>query len=438
MYDLLPLVNKSVDFAYRGQRLSFDLSHALFSSFSIDAGTRLLLKEIAHDEGIINARSILDSGCGTGVLGISLAACSPQATVVLKDRDLLACAFSERNCWRNGIAARRFGHLGAELPPITKRYPKHKALPPRASPVLIAPGLMGLPDSFGPYEAVVSNLPAKAGPVVLRRFVDACAKELLVPGGTLAFVIVNSLAELADGWVGETPFVVSKRVQAKSHTVFMLRKPGESVAFEPSGQGASAGIPDLETYRRTLMPRQCGRHRIPIAGYWGLPEFDTNSFATDLAIQSLEKATAGALVRDFLCVEPGLGIACAWMAKISSPLRIHGQSRDYLALAATESNTKGKGIEFFPEAITETNHRDDASPQGLVDCILAFPDDIPEYDGTGPLWDLAQSRLKRGGSVVVVDTPTAISRLLKRKPGTFQRVSEKRAKGYCALTLRKV
>jgi hypothetical protein len=434
MNDLLPLVNKSVDFAYRGQRLIFDLSHALFSSFSIDVGTRLLLKEIAHDEGIIKARSILDSGCGTGIVGISLAACSPQASVVLKDRDLLACAFSERNCWRNGIATRRFNFKGEELPPIAKRYPKHKALPPRNTPVVIAPGLLALPDPSGPYDAVVSNVPAKAGPVVLQRFVDACARELLAPGGTLAFVIVNSLAQLADGWVEESPFVLAKRVQARSHTVYVLRKPGDAAAQELSDRVQADSLPDLEPYRRTLMPRQCGRYKIPIAGYWGLPEFDTNSFATDVAIQCLEKAVAGTLVRDFLCIEPGLGIACAWMAKVSSPLRIHARSRDLLALAATESNTKGKGIEYFPES----EPGEDESSRGLVDCILAFPDDIPEYDGAGPLWDLAQSRLKRGGNLVVVDAPTAISRLLKRKPGEFQRISEKRAKGYSAVTLRKV
>ncbi|PKL03286.1 MAG: methyltransferase, partial [Spirochaetae bacterium HGW-Spirochaetae-9] len=69
MTELQPLVNKTVEFAYRGARLSFDLSHALFSSYAIDTGTRFLLKEIAHDEALARARSILDAGCGAGIIG---------------------------------------------------------------------------------------------------------------------------------------------------------------------------------------------------------------------------------------------------------------------------------------------------------------------------------------------------------------------------------
>lgn len=448
MKDLSPLVNKTVEFAYRGEKLSFDLSHALFSSFSIDQGTRLLLKEIAHDEGILKARSILDAGCGTGVIGISLAACSPEAEVVLKDRDLLACEFSQRNCWRNGIAAKRFDHLGAEAPRIEKRAPKHKASGQRTSPVLIAPGLLGLPDPFGPYEAVVSNLPAKAGPAVLERFVHACASDLLVPGGTLAFVIVNSLAELADAWTGKSGLLLEKRTQAKSHTVFVLRRPAPEAAEGYNAAGSSVesiqrsmenaqGLakPDLLPYRRTQGTRTCGRYRLPISGFWGLPEFDTNSFATDLAIQSLEKALAGSLVRDFLCLEPGLGVSAAWMAKISSPLRIRLRSRDFLALAASEANAQGRGVEFFAESAFDEPGSIE-TPAGKVDCILAFPDDIPGFDGAEALWDLAQERLKRGGCLVVVDSPTFIARFLKRKPSGLQRLSEKRSKGYCALALR--
>ncbi len=121
MTDLQLLVNKTVDYAYRGARLGFDLSHALFSSFTIDTGTRFLLKEIAHDEVITGALTILDAGCGTGIIGISLAASCPQAKIVMRDRDILACAFSERNCWRNGIPVKRLNLDGGEAPSIGKK-----------------------------------------------------------------------------------------------------------------------------------------------------------------------------------------------------------------------------------------------------------------------------------------------------------------------------
>ena len=201
MIDLKPLVNKTVDFAYRGARLGFDLSHALFSSFDIDTGTRLLLKEIAHDEILMKARSVLDSGCGAGIIGVSIAASCPEAKVVMRDKDILACAFSERNCWRNGIHAKRLNLDGNPSEPIAKRPPKHKENEERRNETIIAPGLLGEDDPLGPYDLIVSNVPAKAGPTILSWFVTTASKKLLNPGGRLAFVIVNSLADLADEWV---------------------------------------------------------------------------------------------------------------------------------------------------------------------------------------------------------------------------------------------
>ena len=109
-----PLVNRTVDFAYRGTKLKFELSHSLFSSFDIDEGTRFLLKEIANEPGIIHAHRLLDAGCGVGVIGISLAASCPEMDVVLRDRDFRAVVFSARNAERNGLGIRLFGLDGQE------------------------------------------------------------------------------------------------------------------------------------------------------------------------------------------------------------------------------------------------------------------------------------------------------------------------------------
>ncbi|HWP69253.1 MAG TPA: methyltransferase, partial [Rectinemataceae bacterium] len=325
MTELLPLVNKTVEFAYRGARLSFDLSHALFSSFAIDTGTRLLLKEIAHDEVITGADSILDAGCGTGIIGVSLAASCPQAKVVMRDRDILACAFSERNCWKNGIPVRRLDLDGKNVAAISKRPPKHKANAERKNEVVIAPGLLGEADPFGPFDAVVSNVPAKAGPQILSDFVEACAKKLLNPGGRLAFVIVNTLAGLADSWPSASGMVLVKKTPGKSHTVFVLEKPIDKTFAEEAEPPALSKSADLlsapgfeeragkiDFYIRSTTQRRIGRYSVKTQGFWGLPEFDTTAYATELAVEALEKATAGCLVRDFLISEPGIGIAALW------------------------------------------------------------------------------------------------------------------------------
>lgn len=455
MIDLQPLVNKTVEFAYRGARLNFDLSHALFSSFAIDTGTRFLLKEIAHDEALARAESILDAGCGTGIIGISLAASCPSAKVALRDRDLMACAFAERNCWRNGIAARRFGIDGGEADPIAKRAPKHKNNEPRTADVLIAPGLLGEADPEGPYDFVASNVPAKAGPAILERFVRACADSLLNPGGRLAFVIVNTLAPLADGWCAASGLALVKRVAGKGHTVFVLEKaalPQGAADAAPCGAAAPASEPAapkapapsmaapfsdrLAPYRRSGGVRQLGRSKAKASGYQGLPEFDTASFATGLAIEALERACAGCLVRDFLVAEPGIGLAALWARAVLGPARIHALSRDFLALLATGANLEAQGApapEYLPLDAVELP----ADPDARYDAVLWNPEEIPEYDEISPSWRFLSKAAKAGAAVVIVGTATTVARFDKAKPSGMQRLGEKKRKGYAAAMYRR-
>ena len=55
-----------------GERLFFDLSHALFSSFKIDDGSRLLMKTLAKQVNLAEVNSLIDVGCGVGTLGLAL------------------------------------------------------------------------------------------------------------------------------------------------------------------------------------------------------------------------------------------------------------------------------------------------------------------------------------------------------------------------------
>ena len=449
MIDLLPLVNKTVEFAYRGARLGFDLSHALFSSFAIDTGTRLLLKEIAHDEVITGAASILDAGCGTGIIGISLAASCPTAKVVMRDRDMLACAFSERNCWKNGIPVRRLDFDGKDTAPISKRPPKHKANAERKNEVIIAPGLLGEDDPFGPFGAVVSNVPAKAGPRVLSSFIEACAGKLLNPGGRLAFVIVNTLAGLADSWCSASGMALVRKTVGRSHSVYLLEKPVGGIPADAAGISAEPlnadilPIPSFEErsgavdfYIRSTSKRRIGRYSVQALGFWGLPEFDTTSYATELALEALEKATAGSLVRDFLVSGPGIGLAAVWARRTLGPVRIHAVSRDLLSLYATSANIKNPESgrpEFLP---CHSFDLDSIGPASL-DSILWVPDEIPEYDYILPAWDFFLRSAKKGASIVIVSSPTTIARFEKTRPAGLQRLGEKKKKGFAALMIMK-
>ena len=105
---------KETVYRFRGMDLALSLSHGLFSSADVDAGSRLLLKAFSRllDAAVASGASlpsrVLDAGCGTGVLGIAaaraLAAASAEGlSVRAQDRDELARAFSRVNAARNGL-----------------------------------------------------------------------------------------------------------------------------------------------------------------------------------------------------------------------------------------------------------------------------------------------------------------------------------------------
>jgi hypothetical protein len=450
MIDLGPLVNKAVDFAYCGARLRFELSHALFSSFDVDSGTRLLLKELAHEPSVLEARSILDAGCGVGIIGLSLAAARPGARVVMRDRDLLACAFTERNCRRNHVPAERLDIDGSTFAPEAAGRRGNQDQPGRKK-VIVAPGLLGEEDPLGPYEAVLSNLPAKAGPEILSRFLKAAAGPLLVPGGCLAFVIVNTLSGLVEAWTEAAGLSLARKSAGPGHTVFVLKKAGKIVPASdeaepptaseppavlpewvaPSGANLAERARGLDFYVRSSGPRSLGRYYQEASGYQGLPEFDTNSFATDLGIEALERAAAGSLVRDFLAVEPGIGLASLWACRSLGPERVHALSRDYLALIATAANLAASfpKVACQPLASTEAGELSDAS----IDAAMIFPDITPRVDSIPGYWQLLSRTAKRGAAVVVAADSQTAFRFDKAKIPGFRRSTELKKKGWTAL-----
>lgn len=463
MNDLEPLVHKTVEFAYRGSRLKFDLSHALFSSYDIDTGTKLLLKEIAHDQTICSASSILDSGCGVGVIGLSMAASCPGSRVVLKDRDLLACAISERNAWRNGLKAVRLELDGSPSSPIAKKPPKHRKPQERTADLIIAPGLLAEEDSLGPYDAVLSNLPAKAGEPVLSSFLGNEAPKLLRQGGRLAFVIVAPLAEKASEYCSAAGFRLIAKVSTKNHSVFVYEKSAEAsptsgtaglsrgaapaprpLAIRPASGNApqslppgfsKAGLPG--PYLRSEGRRKLGSYKLPCHGFYGLPEFDTTSYATDLATEALAKACAGSLVRDFLVVNPGIGLSSLWARAALGCDRIDLVSRDSLSLRAAGANLYaafGDAVAIRRFAFFDTDRIGDSS----LDAILCFPDEIPGYDYVGESWALIARALKKAGAAVVVASPTVIARFEKSRPEGLWKLGEAKKKGFAALLVRRM
>lgn len=428
--DLAPLVNKTVSLKFCGAELKLELSHALFSSFDVDVGTRLLLKAVGKDEALKGAKRVLDMGSGTGVIGLAIAASHPEAFVEARDRDLLACAFTERNRAKNKVA-----NLFV-------------------APGLLAQGRLGplspLPageEAERGYDYILSNLPAKAGAPVLEAFFRDAASRL-VPGGRLAFVIVKPLEEAAESWFAASGFRLVSSERGAGHRAYVLcleaapagAAPEPSAAPRPAPSPATAGLDfsrlDLSVYRRTRGRFKSAGASYEASGFWGLPGFDTLGFDDAVAAELSERCLAGSLIRDCLVLNPGSGHLALWLARRFPPERLAAASRDLLALAATGANLAafpGRKPAYSALSSLETESLEAAS----LDFLAAFPDLVPGYDWIGPLWADASRLLKAGASFLLVAPPTELFRAEKRRAPGFSLLGEKRKKGSAAAIWRK-
>ncbi len=392
-------VNKTVPFRFKGRDLAFRLSHALFSSFDIDAGSRLLLKTLAQRVELDALRSVLDFGCGVGVIGACIASQAPNAEVSLQDRDALAAAFARDNCRANGLG--------------------------RASSTccLAFQGLGGRQ-----FDLVTSNLPAKAGAPVLESFLRHAA-GCLAPGGVSAIVIVASLSSFVKETLAALGCEIVFREETQSYVVIHFRAGA-------AGAETDAKREDLSPYIRTAVRFTPDGFSYWLRTAYSLPDFDALGHAVALSFDVLKQA---APARRVLVWNPGQGhLPTGLLSRPrgkSSSLSI--ASRDTLECAIAEMNLSAAGSP--PASVhricSEAELRK-GFPEGSFDLILASPHPVPRVPWQAELAQSARVLLRSGGELLVACTSTEVARFMDQKLGLRPGVSRRYA-GFRAALLRK-
>jgi 16S rRNA (guanine1207-N2)-methyltransferase len=143
----------------RGRRYSFLTATGVFSHKRIDNGTRLLVESMWLPGG----GTLLDMGCGIGVIGIAAAVTEPGLRVTLTDVNSRATTLAKENVRRMGLGN-----------------------------VEVLTGDLYEPVGDRVYSTIVSNPPISAG---MRKVVEplvAGAVDHLLEGGLLQLVVQSN------------------------------------------------------------------------------------------------------------------------------------------------------------------------------------------------------------------------------------------------------
>ena len=380
------LRSRTVDYSFYRKRLRFDLTHALFSSARVDAGTSMLLSLIA--ESMPEYGSVVDLGCGTGTLGISLAA-ARDVRLATVDRDVLALHFTRHNAALNEV----------EVSAAT------------ADPF----GLASLSPPDGAPELVVSNLPAKAGEPVLRHLASQLRMRASLTGGNVAFVLVKPLERLAALIATDIGRTVLRRSNA-NHVAYLIEPredddPGDTDPLKPYIRGRASFIgPRVEYEAQTV---------------YNLPEFDGLSFRSALAFDVLDR---NRLHGPWIAYGIGQGHIAVGMQQVAGNGTV--ADRDTLALAISQRNLADRS--GSAEAI-ETPWLGLPGEERGYSTIIINDDPVPESDWAATVTMTARRMLRPDGNLLLVSRSTPVARLLKTAGSSLRIQDDRRLHGFRAI-----
>lgn len=286
------------------------MSQALFSSFDIDKGTKLLLTVLIKQIDLTKLSSVLDLGCGVGVLGITLKRINPQLKIHFTDRDALALDFTGLNCRLNNISADSIeGHLGF-------KGIKHKG-----------------------YDLILSNLPAKAGAPVLMSIFNQYS-GYLKQEGLFAFVIIKPLEKAAHTALVRSGAAIIHQQGTHDHTVFLAAKGKE---IPPPQDGLQDSLSPYIRGRFDFQP-PLKDLSYSLDTVYNLPDFDNLGYQQLLAMALTTDRLSPK--NNILIWNPGQGhlpvYLCRIMAEKQARFTLAG--RDLLSLEITRYNLAAHGV----------------------------------------------------------------------------------------------
>jgi 16S rRNA G1207 methylase RsmC len=169
-----------------GHWLELTTGSGVFARGRLDIGTGVLLREVGPP---VEARTVLDLGCGYGVIGLAVAVAVPQARVTAVDVNERALLLANENAAALGVADRFRAVLPDEV------------------------------DAGETYDAIWSNPPIRVGKDALHDLLLHWLPRL-APGGTATMVVGKNLgADSLARWLTGEGYPTTRLASAKGFRV---------------------------------------------------------------------------------------------------------------------------------------------------------------------------------------------------------------------------
>lgn len=181
---------KEITYYYRGKTINLTSDNGVFSKDSVDFGSSLMLKSITE----FDKKTILDVGCGYGVIGITLALFNPEATVTMVDVNLRALELSRSNALKNGV-----------------------------NNVVIKESF-AYQNIDGKFDMIVTNPPIRAGKAVVHEILEGSFEHLNDDGVLYVVIQKKQGAESAVKKLKTLYTAVDKITQDKGYWILKCKK----------------------------------------------------------------------------------------------------------------------------------------------------------------------------------------------------------------------
>jgi 16S rRNA (guanine1207-N2)-methyltransferase len=390
---------KTIVYNFWKHHLQFKTSQKLFSSDDIDLGTKFLLRTII-EANYGQFHKVLDLGCGYGPIGITIKSLNDNCVLHMVDRDALAVDYSVQNVRLNGLN-------GVEV------Y-----------------GSLGYDDvKQNDFDLIMSNIPGKASESAIACFLQEAA-FYLTPHGMVAVVVVDPLKELVSDILDKTPGVeiVLKRSRP-GHVVYHYRFTSRPEGKRPVGSAMKRGI-----YQRNNTTFRFAGLEYPMLTAYGLPEFDTLSYSTEMILEALQCIRKPG-IRSIVVLNPGQGHVPAILWRLLRPQNITLVDRDLLALRYSVINLS---LNECPVDKINSIHRIGIGPvQGEKTDIIVIMLREEGLAADNLTIHQAASLLTTGGMMFVSASSTAITRIVDiiQKDRQLNIQARERKKGFSSLVL---